>query len=61
MQKVKVPAGTFQALVVASNLTQPGFKFGSGIRTMWFVAGKGLVKLQFRHADGSVSVVELLK
>jgi len=61
VQKVTVPAGTFQALVVASNLTQPGFKFGSGIRTMWFVAGKGLVKLQFRHADGSVSVVELLK
>ena len=61
VQKVTVPAGTFDALVVASNLTQPGFKFGSGIRTMWFAPGKGLVKLQFRHGDGSVSVVELLK
>jgi hypothetical protein len=61
VQKVKVPAGTFDALVVASNLSQPGFKFGSGIRTMWFAPGKGLVKLQFRHGDGSVSVVELLK
>ena len=61
VQKVKVPAGTFDALVVASTLKQPGFRFGSGTRTMWFVAGKGLVKLQFRHGDGSVSVVELMK
>jgi hypothetical protein len=61
IQKVKVPAGTFDALVVSSNLTQPGFKFGSGTRTMWFVAGKGLVKLVFRHRDGSTSTVELLK
>jgi hypothetical protein len=61
VQTVKVPAGTFQALVVASKLTQPGFKFGSGTRTMWFAPNKGLVKLQFRHADGSVSIVELLK
>ena len=61
IQKVTVPAGTFDALVVTSNLSQPGFTFGSGIRTMWFAAGKGLVKLQFRHGDGSVSVVELLK
>jgi hypothetical protein len=60
-QKVRVPAGTYDALVVASTLTQPGFKFGSGTRTMWFAAGKGLVKLQFRHGDGSTSLVELLK
>jgi hypothetical protein len=61
IQKVKVPAGTFEALVVSSNLTQPGFKFGSGTRTMWFVGGRGLVKLVFRHRDGSTSTVELLK
>ena len=61
VQKVTVPAGTFDALVVTSSLSQPGFKFGSGTRTMWFAAGKGLVKLQFRHADGSTSIVELLK
>jgi hypothetical protein len=61
VQKVKVPAGTFDALVVATSLKQAGFPFGSGTRTMWFAAGKGLVKLQFRHGDGSTSVVELLK
>jgi hypothetical protein len=61
VQKVKVPAGTFQALVVTSTLSQPGFPFGSGTRTCWFAAGRGLVKLVFRHGDGSVSVVELLK
>ena len=61
IQKVKVPAGTFDALVVASKLQQPGFAFGSGTRTMWFAGGKGLVKLEFRHGDGSVSVVELTK
>jgi hypothetical protein len=60
-QTVKVPAGTFNALVVASTLKQPGFPFGSGTRTMWFADGKGLVKLVFRHGDGSVSVVELVK
>ena len=61
IQKVKVPAGTFDALVVKASLTQPGFKFGSGTRTSWFAAGKGLVKLVFRHGDGSVSTVVLLK
>src|SRR5205823_10318216 len=61
VQKVTVPAGTFQALVVTSSLTQPGFKFGSGTRTMWFAPDKGLVKLVFRHADKSVSTVELVK
>ena len=60
-QFVTVPAGTFQALVVQSKLEQPGFKFGSGVRTSWFAPGKGLVKLVFRHGDRSVSTVELLK
>ena len=61
VQKVTVPAGTFDALVVRASLSQPGFRFGSGTRTSWFVAGKGLVKLVFRHGDGSVSTVVLLK
>jgi hypothetical protein len=61
VQKVKVPGGTFDALVVRSSLSQPGFKFGSGTRTTWFAPDKGLVKLVFRHGDGSVSTVVLLK
>ena len=60
-QKVKVPAGTFNALVVRSTLSQDGFKYGSGTRTSWFAPNKGLVKLVFRHADGSVTTVELLR
>jgi hypothetical protein len=61
IQKIKVPAGTFAALVVRSTLSQPGFKFGSGTRTSYFAPGKGLVKLTFRHGDGTVSTVDLLK
>jgi hypothetical protein len=61
VQTVKVPAGRFKALVVASTLKQQGFAFGSGTRTMWFAPGRGLVKLVFRHADGTTSQVELLK
>jgi hypothetical protein len=61
VRTVKVPAGTFNALVVKSVLQQPGFRFGSGTRTSWFAPGRGLVKLEFRHADGSVSLVELLR
>ena len=61
VQKVTVPAGTFQALAVRTVMTQPGFPFGSGTRTSWFAAGRGLVKLVFKHGDGSVSTVELLK
>ena len=61
VQSVKTPAGTFAALVVTSRLSQPGFPFGSGTRTMWFAPGKGLVKLVFRHGDGSVSTVQLVK
>ena len=38
-------------------MTQPGFPWGSGVRTSWFAAGKGLVKLVFQHKDGSVSEV----
>jgi hypothetical protein len=61
IQTVKVPAGTFQAVEVVSTLKQPGFPAGSGTRTSWFAPGKGLVKLLFRHEDGSVSDIELLK
>jgi hypothetical protein len=61
LRKVKVPAGTFTALAVQSTLKQAGFPYGSGTRTSYFAAGKGLVKLVFRHGDHSVSTVELLK
>jgi hypothetical protein len=61
VQPVKVPAGTFQALVVRSTLKQPGFPYGSGTRTSWFAPGKGLVKLVFAHSDHSVSTVVLVK
>jgi hypothetical protein len=61
-QKVKVPAGTFaKALVVRTTLSQKGFPYGSGTRTCWFAPNKGLVKLVFKHADGSVSTVQLLR
>ena len=61
LQTVRVPAGTFRALAVRSTLRQAGFPFGSGTRTSWFVPGRGLVKLVFRHGDGTVSDVELLR
>ena len=61
IQKVKVSGRTFHALVVRSTLRQPGFPFGSGTRTSWFAPGKGLVKLVFRHGDGSVSTVQLVR
>ena len=61
VRKVTVPAGTFDALVVQSTLTQAGFRYGSGTRTSYFAPGKGLVKLVFRHADKSVSTVTLLR
>ena len=60
MQKVTVPAGTFDALVVRSTLSQPGYPYGSGTRTSWFAPGRGLVKLVFDHGDHSVSTVVLL-
>lgn len=58
---VRVKAGKFRALEVRSVLTQAGYPFGSGVRTMWFAPGRGLVKLVFHHRDGSTSVVELIK
>jgi hypothetical protein len=61
VQTVKVPAGTFHALAVVSTLTENKFAYGSGTRTAWFAPGRGLVKLVWKHADGSVSTVELLK
>ncbi len=57
VQRVTVPAGTFSALVIRTTLNQPGFPWGSGVRTSCFAPGKGLVKLVFQHADGSVSQV----
>lgn len=57
-KKLKVPAGKFNAMIVRSELKQPGYKYGSGTRTSYFAAGKGLVKVVFRHKDGSVSTVE---
>ena len=61
IRTVHVPAGTFRALEVRSVLTQRGHPFGSGVRTCWFAAGRGLVKLVFRHRGGGVSTVRLLK
>jgi hypothetical protein len=61
VRSVRVPAGSFRALELQSNLTQRGYPFGSGVRTMWFASGKGLVKLVFKHRDGSTSLVQLLK
>jgi hypothetical protein len=60
-ERVTVPGGTFDALVVRTKLKQPGFAFGSGTRTCWFAPGKGLVKLIFSHGDGSTSQVVLIK
>jgi hypothetical protein len=57
-QKVRTPLGRYSTVALRSTLTQNGFKFGSGTRTMWFAPGKGLMKLVFRHRDGSVSTVE---
>lgn len=57
-QRVKTPAGRYTAFAVRSTLKQPGFPFGSGVRTMWFAPGVGLVKLVFKHGDGSVSTVQ---
>jgi len=61
VQRVRVPAGRFSALAVRSTLKQQGFPFGSGTRTSYFAHGKGLVKLVFKHGDGSTSVVQLLR
>ena len=58
---VRVPAGRFRALEVRSTLTQKGYRYGSGVRTMWFAPGRGLVKLTFAHRDGSTDTVALMK
>jgi hypothetical protein len=60
-KEVTVPAGTFNALAVVSKLKQRGVPYGSGTRTSYFAAGKGLVELVFRHDDGSVSTVQRVK
>jgi hypothetical protein len=57
-KRVRTPGGSFVAVGVRSRLTQRGYPFGSGTRTSWFAPGEGLVKLTFRHRDGSVSTVE---
>ena len=57
-QRVRTRARTYRALLVESKMTQKGFKFGSGVRRAWFAPSIGLVKLVFRHRDGSVSTVE---
>lgn len=55
---IRTPAGRFMAYGVRTRMLQAGFPFGSGTRTSWFGAGQGLVRLVFRHADGSVSTAE---
>jgi hypothetical protein len=61
VERVRTPLGRLRALVVRSTLTQKGFKYGSGRRTSYFAPGRGLVKLVFRHRDGSVSTIERLR
>lgn len=61
VQSVTVPAGTYKALAVRTEMTQKGFPFGSGTRTFWLAPDVGLVKLVFQHGDDSVSTVELMK
>ena len=60
-RRVRVPAGRFRAVAVRSTLRQAGFPFGSGSRTAYYASGRGLVKLVFRHRDGSVSTVERVR
>ncbi len=57
-RSVRTPAGRFKTVAVSSTLRQQGYRFGSGTRTMWFAPDEGLVKLRFRHRDGSVSTVQ---
>jgi hypothetical protein len=60
-ERVKTHQGRVRVLVVRSRLVQRGFPFGSGTRTSYFQPGRGLVKLVFRHADGSVSTVDRIR
>jgi hypothetical protein len=55
---VRVPSGRYKAIAVRSTLRQNGHRFGSGSRTSYFAPDVGLVKLTFRHDDGSTSTVE---
>jgi hypothetical protein len=57
-RRVRTPAGIYRTTVVRSTLTQHGYRFGSGRRTSWFAPGRGLVKLVFRHRDGSRTIVQ---
>jgi hypothetical protein len=61
IQTVTVPAGTYKALTVRSELKQTGFPFGSGTRTIWLAPNIGLIKLTFEHNDNSTSTIELMK
>ena len=58
---VRTPAGRSATIAVRSQLRQPGQRFGSGSRTSYFAPDVGLVKLTFRHADGSTSTVERIR
>ncbi|MGE4427128.1 MAG: hypothetical protein AB7G37_11810 [Solirubrobacteraceae bacterium] len=59
--RIKVPSGTYRALHLRSTLKQAGFRYGSGTRDVYLAPRVGLVKLRFRHRDGSVSTVERLR
>ncbi len=62
VRTVKVPAGTFKALAVQIEAEAGGLPVRE--RHADDVASrrsKGLVKLVFRHGDGSVSTVTLLR
>ncbi len=61
LRPVRTRVGLFLATLVETKLTQPGFPYGSGVRRSWYAPGVGLVKLEFRHRDGSVSHVDLIK
>jgi hypothetical protein len=60
-QTVRVRGTTYKAVAIRSRLEQGSNRFGSGTRTSWFAPGIGLVKLVFKHSDGSVSTVERVK
>lgn len=53
--------GDLGVLGIRSKLSQSGYPYGSGTRTSWFAPDVGLVRLVFRHGDGSVSTVERIK
>jgi hypothetical protein len=64
LQRVVVPAFPHGVLasVVRSQIAlagTPGDDYGSGVRTIWWVAGVGPVRLVFDHVDGSVTNAEL--